>query len=136
MKENDFDFIKQVTEFYYSTVDGENKKGNISKVMEKFSISRTKALKILITSGAIDTPLHRDIMKLKEEGYDAEEIARVNPFFEEGVFFFAEHVKLEAELKPCILVLKGRKGCLSVAAQYHNPACRLYFVLRPLFVFQ
>lgn len=75
MKENDFDFIKQVTEFYYSTVDGENKKGNISKVMEKFSISRTKALKILITSGAIDTPLHRDIMKLKEEGYDAEEIA-------------------------------------------------------------
>ena len=73
MKENDFDFINQVTEYYCSTI--ENGKGNISKVMEKFSISRTKATKILITSGAIDSPLHQDIMKLKDEGYDVDEIA-------------------------------------------------------------
>ena len=73
MKENDFDFINQVTEYYCSTI--ENGKGNISKVMEKFSISRTKATKILITSGAIDSQLHQDIMKLKDEGYDVDEIA-------------------------------------------------------------
>ena len=73
MKENDFDFINQVTEYYCSTI--ENGKGNISKVMEKFSILRTKATKILITSGAIDSPLHQDIMKLKDEGYDVDEIA-------------------------------------------------------------
>ena len=75
MKSNDYDFINEVTEYYDSTIDQNNPKGNISKVMEKFSISRTKALKILITSGAVDTQLHQEIMKLKEEGYDVDEIA-------------------------------------------------------------
>lgn len=75
MKSNDYDFINEVTEYYDSTIDQDNPKGNISKVMEKFSISRTKALKILITSGAVDTSLHHEIMKLKEEGYDVDEIA-------------------------------------------------------------
>lgn len=75
MKSNDYDFINEVTEYYDSTIDQNNPKGNISKVMEKFSISRTKALKILITSGAVDTQLHQEIMNLKEEGYDVDEIA-------------------------------------------------------------
>ena len=75
MRENDFNYIKEVTEFFNSTRSEDNPKGNISAVTEKFSISRTKATKILITSGAIDTPLHRQVMKLKEEGYDVEEIA-------------------------------------------------------------
>ena len=75
MRENDFNYIKEVTEFFNSTRSEDNPKGNISAVTEKFSISRTKATKILITSGAIDTPLHRQVMKLKGEGYDVEEIA-------------------------------------------------------------
>ena len=62
------DRLKEVTEFFNSTRSEDNPKGNISAVTEKFSISRTKATKILITSGAIDTPLHRQVMKLKGEG--------------------------------------------------------------------
>lgn len=62
MRENDFNYIKEVTEFFNSTRSEDNPKGNISAVTEKFSISRTKATKILITSGAIDTPLHRQVM--------------------------------------------------------------------------
>lgn len=77
MKDNDFSFINEVTEYFYSTIDESNPKGNISRVMDKFKISRTKATKILITSGAIDSPLHQDIMKLKEEGYDIKEIASI-----------------------------------------------------------
>ena len=75
MKKYDLEFIKQVAKYYHSTVDADHPNGNISKVMEKFSISRTKALKLLITSGAIDTELHHDIMKLLDEGYTLEQIA-------------------------------------------------------------
>lgn len=77
MKDNDFNFINEVTEYFYSTIDESNPKGNISRVMDKYKISRTKATKILITSGAIDSPLHQDIMKLKEEGYEIDEIASI-----------------------------------------------------------
>lgn len=77
MKDNDFSFINEVTEYFCSTIDESNPKGNISKVMYKYKISRTKATKILITSGAIDSPLHQDIMKLKEEGYEIDEIASI-----------------------------------------------------------
>ena len=81
MKKYDLEFIKQVAKYYHSTVDADHPNGNISKVMEKFSISRTKALKLLITSGAIDTELHHDIMKLLDEGYTLEQIAEKNREF-------------------------------------------------------
>lgn len=75
MKENDLNFINTVTDFYYETVDDEHPNGNMSAVAEKFNITRAKVNKILITSGAIDSPLHQDVMRLKKEGYSVEEIA-------------------------------------------------------------
>lgn len=77
MKENDLNFINTVTDFYYETVDDEHPNGNMSAVADKFNITRAKVNKILITSGAIDSPLHQDVMRLKEEGYSVEEIANV-----------------------------------------------------------
>ena len=70
MKENDNDFIKQVVDYYYSTIDGEHPQGNMSDVAEHFGITRAKVNKILISAGVIDSPLHQDIMMLKGEGYD------------------------------------------------------------------
>ena len=90
MKKYDLEFIKQVAKYYHSTVDADHPNGNISKVMEKFSISRTKALKLLITSGAIDTELHHDIMKLLDEGYTLEQIANQ---LEINVHFVEEIIK-------------------------------------------
>ena len=75
MKENDNDFIKQVVDYYYSTIDGEHLQGNMSAVSEHFGITRAKVNKILITAGVIDSPLHQDIMMLKGEGYDTDDIA-------------------------------------------------------------
>lgn len=75
MKENELNFINTVTDFYYETVDDEHPNGNMSAVAEKFNITRAKVNKILITSGAIDSPLHQDVMRLKKEGYSVEEIA-------------------------------------------------------------
>lgn len=75
MKGNDNAFINQVVDFYYTTVDKEHPQGNMSTVAEKFKITRAKVNKILITAGVIDSPLHQDIMKLKERGYDTDDIA-------------------------------------------------------------
>ncbi len=75
MKENDNEFIKSVVDFYYTTVDKEHTEGNMSAVAERFCITRPKVNKILITAGVIDSPLHRDIMRMKGEGYDTDDIA-------------------------------------------------------------
>lgn len=75
MKENDNEFIKSVVDYYYTTIDGEHPEGNMSSVSEHFSITRPKVNKILITAGVIDSPLHQDIMRLKGEGYDTDDIA-------------------------------------------------------------
>lgn len=75
MKENDNGFIKSVVDYYYTTVDKEHPEGNMSAVASHFGITRPKVNKILITAGVIDSPLHRDIMRLKGEGYDTDDIA-------------------------------------------------------------
>ena len=48
--------------------------------------------------------------------HDAQEISRVNPFFEKGVSLFSQHVKLETELHSVIFIFKCRKSRLAVAA--------------------
>ncbi len=75
MKENDNEFIKSVVDFYYTTVDGNHPQGNMSAVAEKYKITRAKVNKILITAGVIDSPLHQDIMRLKNDGYSTYDIA-------------------------------------------------------------
>ena len=75
MKENDSTFMDEIVEFYYSTIDGLHPLGNMSLVADKFKVTRAKINKILITAGVIDSPLHQDIMKLKEEGYNVSDIA-------------------------------------------------------------
>ena len=77
----------------------------------------------------------RQLAALRAEGNadEADEVARVDPFFEEGVVLLAEHVKLEAELQAVEAVLEGREGRLSVAAQDDYASRRLYLVLGPLF---
>lgn len=75
MKENDKSFIEQVVDFYYSTIDETRPQGNMSAVADHFNITRAKVNKILITAGVIDSPLHRDIMQLKEQGYETDDIA-------------------------------------------------------------
>ncbi len=76
MKSNDFAYINQVADYFLSTIDEQHPKGNLSAVAQKFSINRTKVNKILITAGVIDSPLHQDIMKLKEQGYETGDIAK------------------------------------------------------------
>ena len=75
MKENEIKFMNSVVDYYYSTIDSEHSEGNMSAVAEHFKITRAKVNKILITAGVIDSPLHQDIMKFKEEGYDISDIA-------------------------------------------------------------
>lgn len=75
MKDNDKAFMDKVVDFYYSTIGDSHPQGNMSEVAEHFGITRAKVNKILITVGVIDSPLHRDIMALKAEGYDNDEIA-------------------------------------------------------------
>ena len=75
MKENNKPFIDQVAEFYYSTVDEAHPQGNMSAVADQFGITRAKVNKILITAGVIDSPLHKDIMELKAQGYETDDIA-------------------------------------------------------------
>lgn len=75
MKENDSTFMDEIVEFYYSTIDDLHPLGNMSLVADKFKVTRAKINKILITAGVIDSPLHQDIMKLKEEGYNVSDIA-------------------------------------------------------------
>ena len=75
MKENDSIFMDEIVEFYYSTIDDLRPLGNMSLVADKFKVTRAKINKILITAGVIDSPLHQDIMKLKEEGYNVSDIA-------------------------------------------------------------
>ncbi len=75
MKENDSEFISKVADYFYTTVDDSHPHGNMSEVASHFAITRAKVNKILITAGAIDSPLHRDVMRLKGEGYDTEDIA-------------------------------------------------------------
>ena len=75
MKENDKAFIDQVSHFYYATVTEIRPQGNMSAVADHFKITRAKVNKILITAGAIDSPLHRDIMRLKDQGYKTDDIA-------------------------------------------------------------
>ena len=69
--------MNEVVDFYFTTVDDNHPEGNIKRVAEKFNISRPKVQKILITIGVIDSPLHQDIMKLKEEGFDTDDIAKL-----------------------------------------------------------
>jgi len=76
VNENDADFINEVADYYDSTIDEAHPKGNISAVAEHFGITRGKVNKILITAGTIDSPLHQDIMKLKNEGFDVNDIAQ------------------------------------------------------------
>lgn len=75
MKENNKPFIDQVAEFYYSTVDEAHPQGNMSAVADQFGITRAKVNKILITAGVIDSPLHKDIIELKAQGYETDDIA-------------------------------------------------------------
>jgi len=67
--------MMEVVEYYYQTIDKQHPEGNMKEVADHFKITRAKVQKILFTMEAIDSPLHQDIMKLKEEGYDNEDIA-------------------------------------------------------------
>ena len=62
----DIDML-EVVEYYYSTIDEEHPEGNMKAVAEHFKITRAKVQKILLNCEVIDSPLHQDIMKLKEE---------------------------------------------------------------------
>lgn len=67
--------MNEVVEYYYATIDGQHPEGNMKDVAEHFGITRAKVQKILFTMEVIDSPLHQDIVKLKEEGYENEDIA-------------------------------------------------------------
>jgi hypothetical protein len=75
MKDNDSEFISKVADYFCATVDDSHPHGNMSAVAEHFGVTRAKVNKILITAGVIDSPLHRDVMRLKEDGYDTSDIA-------------------------------------------------------------
>ena len=69
--------MNDVVEYYFSTVDEQHPEGNMKEVAEHFGITRAKVQKILFTMEAIDSPLHQDIMRLKEQGYENDDIASV-----------------------------------------------------------
>lgn len=77
MKEFDIEFMRRVVDLYYSTVDDDHPEGVMAEVARQMGITRAKVHKILITMDVIDSPLHRDIVELKDKGYDMEDIARV-----------------------------------------------------------
>lgn len=67
--------FSQIVDAYYQTVDDRHPEGNLQSVADQYGITRAKVHKILITMEVIDSPLHRDIMRLKKEGYENEDIA-------------------------------------------------------------
>ena len=80
----------------------------------------------------------RKLAALGAEGHadKSDEVACVDPLFEEGVVLLSEHVELEAELEAVAFVLEGGEGRLAVAAQHDDASRRLYFIFRPLFGFK
>ena len=67
MKEFDIEFMRRVVDLYYSTVDDDHPEGVMAEVARQMGITRAKVHKILITMDVIDSPLHRDIVELKDK---------------------------------------------------------------------
>lgn len=72
-KEQNLDFMEMVEEAYLHP--GTEVSGSLRAVAQKFGITRTKVRKILITLGAMESPLPEEALVLQQEGHSVSEIA-------------------------------------------------------------
>ena len=76
VSEKDIDFMIRVAEFFQSTRSGSNPNGSIRKTAVKFGINRNKVRKILVTMGAVESPITETAIMLRQQGMSIKEIAR------------------------------------------------------------
>lgn len=72
-KEQNLDFMERVADAYLHP--GTDVSGSLRAVAQKFGITRTKVRKILITLGAMESPLPEEALVLQQEGHSVSEIA-------------------------------------------------------------
>ena len=75
ISQKDNEFMQEVTEYFKSTITESNPNGSIRETALKFKITRTKARKILVTKGLLDTPLVQRISELRKLDMSINEIA-------------------------------------------------------------
>ncbi len=85
ISEKDRELMKQVTDYFESTrkPDDPNAKyklkredsRSINDTANHFHLTRTKVTKILVTMGTYDSPLARDVQRLREQGFGVKLIA-------------------------------------------------------------
>ena len=68
----DYDFMQKVADAFQRP--GTSTSGALRAVALKFGIARTKVRKILITLGAMESPLPEEALKLQENGMKLQEI--------------------------------------------------------------
>ncbi|OQC16100.1 MAG: Plasmid pRiA4b ORF-3-like protein [Lentisphaerae bacterium ADurb.Bin082] len=72
-KEQNLDFMERVADAYLHPCT--EMSGSLRAVAQKFGITRTKVRKILITLGAMESPLPEEALVLQQEGHSVCEIA-------------------------------------------------------------
>ncbi|MBQ9367672.1 MAG: helix-turn-helix transcriptional regulator, partial [Victivallales bacterium] len=72
-KEQDLEFMERVAEAYLHP--GTALSGSLRAVAQKFGITRTTVRKILITLGAMESPLPEEALALQQTGHSVSEIA-------------------------------------------------------------
>ena len=75
ISQKDNEFMQEVAEYFKSTITESNPNGSIRETAQKFKITRTKARKILVTKGLLDTPLVQRISELRKLDMSINEIA-------------------------------------------------------------
>ncbi|MBQ7650933.1 MAG: hypothetical protein IJS15_08235 [Victivallales bacterium] len=73
LKEQDLEFMERVAEAYQRP--GTELSGSLRAVAQKFGITRTKVRKILITLGAMESPLPEEAITMQQTGHSVCEIA-------------------------------------------------------------
>lgn len=72
-KEQNLEFMERVADAYLHP--GTEFSGSLRAVAQRFGITRTKVRKILITLGAMESPLPGEALSLQQEGHSVSDIA-------------------------------------------------------------
>lgn len=72
-REQNLEFMERVADAYLHP--GTELSGSLRAVAQKFGITRTKVRKILITLGAMESPLPKEALSLQQEGHSVSDIA-------------------------------------------------------------
>ena len=75
ISQEDWNYMRKVADYFQETISESQPEGSIRETAQKFQITRTKARKILVTCGSLNTPLVQRISSLRSQGLSIDEIA-------------------------------------------------------------